>query len=625
MQIVLRLYLQENIAPDEQLDKIFQKANIKEFKITKKSIDARNKSKIIIEYQIILTKDDSDKLIKIKEEKIKEFNIQSIRKDDSEDNFFDINSNISNIYKNKDFNPSDKMNQLNNSLKTRPVIIGFGPAGIFAVFAFLEQGINPIVIEMGEKVEQRIETIEKYFKQKIFNLYSNINFGEGGAGTFSDGKLLTRSRDYLNQKIFSIFTYFGAPKEITYDANPHIGSDNLVKVISNIRNFFEEKGVEFYFNTKLQNIEENIEKNISPKDMEEKGKWRLILENIKENKIFHLFSDIVLIGSGHSSKDIYKILYNLGAILEPKPFAIGFRVEHPRDIIDKNQYGKFYKILPSANYKLLFKGRVSTIFSFCMCPGGVVLPSNSEEDEIVTNGASKYLRDGINSNSAIVASISNAQVNQYMNEIDKILPLKIKEFMNFNKSIKFNVGLISENTVNINKNNDKVELEIKNHVGENKIKYLDWEKNLIFQQIFEKLPFYLASEKFSAPFENIYDLLNNENSETKNKDLMPKINTTYPFSLYQVNLLSLFSDQIQGDFINAFKYFDKIIKGFIEKGIAIGYETRTSSPIKVIRKEDGQVLDGIYMIGEGSGYCGGITTSAVDGYKVASSIAKKLL
>ncbi len=612
MQIVLRLYLQENIRPDEQLNKIFQKINIKEFKITKKSIDARNKSRIIIEYQIILNKDDSDKLIKIKEEKIKEFNIQSIRKDDTEDNFLDINSNI---YKIKDFNTNDKMN---NSFKTRPVIIGFGPAGIFATFAFLENGISPIVIEMGEKVEQRIVTIEKYFKQKIFNPYSNINFGEGGAGTFSDGKLLTRSRDYLNQKIFNIFTYFGAPKEIIYEANPHIGSDNLIKVISNIRSFFEEKGVEFYFDTKLQNIEENT---IST----EKGKWRLILENIKGNESFYLFSDIIIIASGHSSKNIYKILYKLGATLEPKPFAIGFRVEHPRDIIDKNQYGKFYKILPSANYKLLFKGSVSTIFSFCMCPGGVVLPSNSEEDEIVTNGASKYLRDGINSNSAIVASINNAQVERYISEIDKILPSKVKEFIDTQKPIKFNVGLISENIIKINKTNDKVELEIKNDYGENTIRCLDWEKNLIFQQIFEKLPFYLTSEKFSAPFANISDLLDKEDFDLRNTDSKPKIKTTYPFDLYQTNLLKLFSNQMQDDFKNAFKYFDKIIKGFIEKGIAIGYETRTSSPIKVIRKEDGQVLDGIYMIGEGSGYCGGITTSSVDGYKVASSIAKKLL
>lgn len=622
MQILLRLYLQENIAPDEQLNKIFQKTNIKEFKITKKSIDARNKNRIIVEYQIILNKDDSNKLIKLNQEKIKEFNIQSIRKDDSKDNFIDINSNI---YKIKDFNANDKMNQLNNSLKARPVIIGFGPSAIFATFAFLENNITPIVIEMGEKVEQRIETIEKYFKQKIFHPYSNINFGEGGAGTFSDGKLLTRSRDYLNQKVFSIFTHFGAPKEITYDANPHIGSDNLVKVISNIRNFFEEKSVKFYFDTKLQNIEENVEKNIGAKELGGKGKWRLTLINIKENKSFHLFSDIIILASGHSSKDIYRILYNLGTTLEPKPFAIGFRVEHPRDLIDKNQYGKFYKVLPSANYKLLFKGSVSTIFSFCMCPGGVVLPSNSDKDEIVTNGASKYLRDGINSNSAIVASISNAHVSQYINEIDKILPLKIKEFIDIKESIKFNVGLISENIVNINKTNDKVKLEIKNEYNENKIKCLDWEKNLIFQQIFEKLPFYLSCENFSAPFANISDLLDREDFDLRNTDSKPKIKTTYPFDLYQSNLLKLFSDQVQGDFLNAFKYFDKIIKGFIEKGIAIGYETRTSSPIKVIRKEDGQVLDGIYMIGEGSGYCGGITTSSVDGYKVASSIAKKLL
>ena len=663
MQIILRLYISDKIQPDDLLEITLKKIDINDWTIIKKSIDARNKDKVIIEYQLDLHNKDGIKLLNIEIDKKKKLGIQSIKFIEKEKNIFNIDSYIKNFQNKNDFQEKVKReNQLSNTedkiienkikAKNKPVIIGFGPSSIFATFAFLENKISPIIVEMGEKVEDRSKAIENFVKNKRFNPFSNINFGEGGAGTYSDGKLYTRSRDEINQKVFSIFHYFGSPKSILYDSHPHIGSDNLIKVVSNIRDFFIKNGVEFYFNTKLIDIEEN-------KNNLNEGKWKLKLDKTSiESNIFEITTDIVILATGHSCKDIYKILYKLGTELEAKPFALGFRVEHPSDLINKNQYGRFHKVLPSANYSLLYKGRASSIFSFCMCPGGVVLPSNSDEDEIVTNGASRYLRDGENSNSAIVASFSNNQAQQYIKNLNNINEIsfykdsndnflkRFLSFVNIKKSIKFEVGLVSKNQIFLNFDYDKIYLEISNVKDEgndykidsykkyyhqkessenkNKIYCLDWEVNLIVQQIFEKLPFYIADEKFLAPFQNISDFFNDSNLK-QNKTSKLKIKTTYPFGTYKANILKLFEPEIEKDFMDAFLYFNNIIKGYIDEGIAIGYETRTSSPIKVLRKEDGQVLDGIYMIGEGSGYCGGITTSAVDGYKIAGNLAKKLI
>lgn len=665
MQIIIRFYLNNKIKQDNQLDYIIQSKKIANYSIIKKSIDARKKNKIIVEYQLNLSDKDGEKLLNIDKTEIRKLKIQSIKMIYNEKkilNIIDYKSILLDLKNHENDKAKDKNKKIDSTIKLdlnnikkklikKPVIIGFGPSAIFATFAFLEKNIFPVIIEMGENVEEREKTIKNYFNNMIFNPYSNINFGEGGAGTFSDGKLYTRSRDEVNQKILYLFHYFGAPESILYDAYPHIGSDNLPVVISNIREYFKEKGVEFYFNTKLIDIEEN-------KDNKSSGKWSLKLlkiekefnesenyekkwvkqQNIEKN-IFKISTDFILLATGHSCKEIYKILYKLGAKIEPKPFALGFRVEHPKELIDKNQYGKYYKVLPSANYKLLYKGKVSTIYSFCMCPGGIILPSNSEEDEIVTNGASKYLRDGKNSNSAIVCSISNDLALNFIRSIslnfDKTLNkffeqnFELLSFCRSKKPIEFELGIINKNKIFIKENSRKTNIEIENEDKENRLKYENWEVNLIFQQIFEKLPYYIFKQfyyqklnKYFAPFQNISAFYISEQNNCNN---IPRIDSTYPFELYNANILKLFPFEIEEDFKDALKYFNKVINGFIENGIAIGYETRTSSAVKVVRDSDGQVLSGIYMIGEGCGYCGGITTSAVDGYKIASQLAKKLI
>ncbi len=607
MNIALRFYLSEKEEPDLQLKNILSHLNVSNYLILRKSIDAREKERIVAEYHLKIP----DKITLNRNQALLNKNkIQSIKEIEGKKKTFDIENYLQKI---------EGINKTKNLYK--PIIIGFGPSAIFAAFSFLENGIIPIIIEMGEEIENRNKTIERFFKDRIFNQYSNINFGEGGAGTYSDGKLLTRSRDELNNRIFSIFNYFGAPNSIMYDANPHIGSDNLIKLIVNIREYLIQHSVQIIFNTAL----------IDLKREEKRNSWVLKLYDIKSDDLKYLETDNLILATGHSSREIYRILYELGAKLEAKPFALGFRVEHPRDFIDKNQYGKFYKTLPSANYKLLYKGNYSNIYSFCMCPGGVVLPSNSNEEEIVTNGASRYSRDGINSNSAIVASISNKQALMYIDQLNNDLKnminvfcpgcLSVNKKLEIKKKLEIELGLISKNKINLNltENNRIDDFEIINFKKTNKIEFLNWEANLIVQQFFEKISFFMSNQRLNAPFENIEDFFEQKQS------LKTKICTTYPFDLYGAKLLKLFNDQIEKDFLNAFNYFDKILPGFISNGIAIGYETRTSSVIKVLRDESGMILNGIYMIGEGSGYCGGITTSCVDGYKVASLIAKKLI
>lgn len=676
MFISLRFFASEDIKPDEYLSKILKSQNINQYKIIKKSIDARNKTRIVLEYQLKLNDEDINKIINLNINERNRLKIQSIKKIDEKKDFSDlgnlldskslltnISESQSSLYKDlkdtkedlKDSKDS-KESKKNSKNKSQPVIVGFGPAGIFCALALVENNFAPIIIEMGEKVEERNKTIDKYIKEKIFDSYSNINFGEGGAGTYSDGKLFTRSRNEINRKIIEIFKFFGAPESIIYDANPHIGSDNLNKIIPAIRTFLLEKGVEFLFNTKLIDIKK-VEN-----EPDFNGKWLLSLLDTKDNSSKQLKTDFVILATGHSCRDIYRILYKIGAKLEAKPFALGFRVEHTRELIDKNQYGRFYKVLPAANYKLLYKGKCSNIYSFCMCPGGVVLPSNSEENEVVTNGASRYNRDGQNSNAAIVSSFSNSQGKEFIEGLTKDFTKRLHYFSLINKPLiirplKFEVGLVSKIVLNLYSASDNFELELENR-GQaeteyaKKINCLDWEVNLIVQQIFEKIAFYMGEQDFSAPFESISDFYKNpdksyfdyqmnysdkiynkisnekkynkDENKSKKDEKKEEIDSTYPFGVYKADLLKLFPQSIEDDFLLAIKYFDRIIPGFIKNGIAVGYETRTSSVIKVIRSDDGMVMDGIYMAGEGSGYCGGITTSAVDGYKIGSLLAKKM-
>ncbi|MBR2707863.1 MAG: FAD-dependent oxidoreductase [Bacilli bacterium] len=489
-----------------------KKEDIKKIKINKKSIDARKEINYIYEVDIETNK----------EKEILKRKIKDTLKTPNEKYKFNITGE--------------------KQLKQKPIIIGAGPAGLFCAYFLAKYGYKPIIIERGEEIDKRVKTVEKFWKENILNPNSNVQFGEGGAGTFSDGKLNTTSKDIRIKEILKIFVENKAPEEIMYIKNPHIGTDILRNVIKNIRNEIIKYGGKFIFNTTLTDIIINKNK----------------ITQIKINdKIID--AENLILALGHSSRDTFKMLVKNKIDIKSKPFAIGVRVQHKQKLIDKNQYGKEYKNLPKANYKLTYKTSEGRgVYSFCMCPGGFVVNSSSEKGKIVINGMSNYKRDEENANSAIIVTINEKDFGKN--------PLDGMKFQENLEKITYKEG----------QGNIPVQL------------YKDFKQN-----------------KISKNFGNIN----------------PVIKGNYTFA----NLNNIFPKYITKSLIEAIENFNDKIKGFSDDDtILAAIESRTSSPIKIIRDENLESnIKGIYPCGEGAGYAGGIITSAIDGIKVAETIAKK--
>ena len=289
-----------------------------------------------------------------------------------------------------------------DNMKHRPVVAGFGPAGMFAALILAEGGCRPIVIERGKPVEERTKDVQSFFQTGVLNPESNVQYGEGGAGTFSDGKLTTRSKDPRIRKVFAEFVEAGAKEEILYDALPHVGTDVLTAIVRNIRNKIIRLGGEILFETKLESL--RIQNHT--------------LEGIMTNKGYIPCEDLILC-IGHSAAESYETLYKQGITMMPKDFAVGVRVEHLQSMIDRNQYGEYagHPALHAASYRLTYRASNGRgVYSFCMCPGGVVIPSCSEEGQLVVNGMSNSKRNGKNANSAILVQV-------YTKDFDKGNPL----------------------------------------------------------------------------------------------------------------------------------------------------------------------------------------------------------
>ena len=352
--------LQDKIAKQLRVNK----QDIKNITIIKKSLDARKKDNLFYVFEV-------DVEIKNEEQIIKNNKSQDIFKTPIEEYIFPKT--------NKDI---------------KPIIVGTGPAGLFAAYILAENGIKPLVIERGEKVEERVKTIENFWETGKLNPESNVQFGEGGAGTFSDGKLNTLVKDkaFRGKKVFEIFVENGAPKEIMYENKPHIGTDILREVIINMRNKIISMGGEIIYNTKLTNI--NIKDNK--------------LVSIEVNDTQTIPCNDLILAIGHSARDTFKMLYEKNVSMSSKPFAVGVRIEHPQEMINISQYGeKYYKYLPPASYKLTYTTKENRgVYSFCMCPGGYVVNASSEENRLVVNGMSNYKRDTKNANSALVVTVS---------------------------------------------------------------------------------------------------------------------------------------------------------------------------------------------------------------------------
>lgn len=368
-------------------------AGINSFKILRESIDARKKDTIKFNYTIEAEVNNEIALVN----KLRDKDV---------------------LIEEKKYNDEVKLGT--KKIKHRPVIVGMGPAGMFAGLLMARKGYKPLIIERGEKVEDRTCTVDKFWKYGELNIESNVQFGEGGAGTFSDGKLTTRIKDNRCDYILEAFVKAGAPEEIMYSGKPHVGTDILKDVVRNIREEIISLGGQVKFNSKLEDIKIK------------EGKLQEITVNGEA-----IACEILILAIGHSSRDTYEMLFNRGVFMKVKPFAIGVRIEHPQSMIDEAQYGKFagHERLKAADYRLSFIGEKSkrAIYSFCMCPGGQVVAAASEDKRLVTNGMSYYKRDKDNANSALVVTVGPEDFGSNM-------PLTGMEFQRHYESIAYTVG-----------------------------------------------------------------------------------------------------------------------------------------------------------------------------------------
>ncbi len=430
-------------------------------------------------------------------------------------------------------------------LLRQPVIVGFGPAGIFAALILSRKGYDPVILERGQDIDKRTEEWNKFIETREFKEAASIQFGEGGAGTFSDGQLTTLINDSRCHFILSELVKAGAHPEILYVNRPHVGTDVLKSVIMNIRNEITHNGGTIRFGAKVTDfvIEDNQLKGV--------------VINNKET----IHTDICLLGIGHSARDTFQLIYEKHVTIEPKAFSIGMRIEHHQAAIDKAQYGPFasHPALGPADYKLSYHSEDKrTAYTFCMCPGGYVVNATSEPEMVVTNGMSYSKRDHFNANSALM-------VNVTPNDFKDNHPL---------------AGV--------------------------------W-----FQQEIERKAFQLGGKNYNAPMQLVGDFLRDKNSHDF-KGVEPTYLPGYKF----VKMDDLLPEFVIKTLREAIPYFDNKINGFASKdALLTGPETRSSSPIRMVRDSNHQSnILGIYPMGEGSGYAGGIMSSAVDGMKTAEKI-----
>lgn len=429
-------------------------------------------------------------------------------------------------------------------------IIGAGPAGLFAALRLIELGLKPVIFERGKEVRGRRRDIADINRKHIVNPESNYCFGEGGAGTFSDGKLYTRSKKRGNvQRILEILTYHGADKKIIYDAHPHIGTNKLPGIIQNIRKTITDAGGQIHFETKLTDL------------------------ILSEDQISHLITSkgdkvpvrVLMIASGHSARDIYELFYRKNILIEQKSFAMGVRVEHPQELIDSIQYHCKVRdeYLPAAAYSLAVQTGGRGVYSFCMCPGGFIVPSATEQDQVVVNGMSPSSRNSKFANSGIVVEI------------------RIEDTLDFQQ-----FGPLA---------------------------------GMKYQEHLENLAFINGGSGQTAPAQRLHDFVNRKLSGE-----LPK--TSYHPGINSSPLHFWLPENIAKPLQSGFKEFGKKMHGYLtNEAVILGVESRTSSPVRIPRdkeKFNHPRLKNLYPVGEGAGYAGGIVSSAMDGENSAEMIYK---
>ena len=437
------------------------------------------------------------------------------------------------------------------SHKTPVIVVGAGPAGLFAALTLIENGMKPIVIERGKDVKARKFDIAQINREHIVNPDSNYCFGEGGAGTYSDGKLYTRSTKRGNvDEILSTLVSHGASEDILIDSHPHIGTDKLPAIVGAMRQSIIEAGGEIYFNRRISDI---IIRNGKLKGVEDKSGNRYEAQ-------------AVILATGHSARDIYDLLHSKGLTLEAKSFALGVRAEHPQELIDSIQYRQSPRdpYLPAATYSLVKQVEGRGVFSFCMCPGGIIVPAATEAGQVVVNGMSNSRRNSPYANSGIVVQIDPSDIAH------------LSQYGPF--------------------------------------------AGLEFQRRIEDACWRAAGMSQAAPAQRISDFTAGIVS-----DSLPEC--SYNPGIVSAPLHEILPASVSGRLQEAFLQFDKMMKGYhTSEAVILGTESRTSSPIRILRDNDTLEhvnLPGLYPCGEGAGYSGGIVSSAMDGVRCAQAVVKK--
>lgn len=429
------------------------------------------------------------------------------------------------------------------NIEGRPIIVGFGPAGMFAAIELIDHGIKPIIFERGKKIEERTVDVQKFIKDRQLDPESNIQFGEGGAGSYSDGKLFSRRNNntsYVN-RVLQTFIKFGAPEEIGYIGKPHLGTDVLCTIVRNMRNYILERGGEIHFGSKMTDL------------LISEGRASGIIINGSDEYL----SSSIYIALGHSARDTFEMMHQKGVAIEAKPISVGVRIEHPVETINLMRYGDKYNHFPgleAATYSLNYTNKKNKrgVYTFCMCPGGEVVNASSEQDMLVLNGMSYSRRSSPFSNAALV-------VRCHRSDYRSSSPLA----------------------------------------------------GIEFQKDIERKAFKAGGENWEVPVQNLMDFLGESGSATLNKN-------SYKMGAVPADMKDIFPGFIVDELKAAFNQWKEEVPLFVSKNaILMAAETRAVSPVQIKRNErfESVNIKGLYPIGEGSGYTGGITSSAADAIK----------